>query len=268
MRRLALITSIIILAATPACTQQGEKAGETAEKGEATENEQAKVEEDVDVEAIAALKRMSDYLSSMQSFELQSVGAIDVVTVNDQRVQLDGEVNYKVKRPGIRADLTSDLKTRQYYYDGKNFTIFAPKLKYYATVPAPPTNKEFLSTLYDKFGISLPLEDLFRWNDGDDSDLRELRSGFNVGTATIDGVATDHWAFRQGDFDWEVWIEHGDRPLPRKLSIVDRSDPTRPGYTARLNWTVNPNIPASEFTYTPTQDAMKIQLASLVRDQK
>jgi hypothetical protein len=25
---------------------------------------------------------------------------------------------------------------------------------------------------------------------------------------------TDHWAFRQGDFDWEVWIEQGDRPVP------------------------------------------------------
>ena len=35
--------------------------------------------------------------------------------------------------------------------------------------------------------------------------------------ATIDGVATDHYAFREADVDWEVWIQKGDQPLPRKL---------------------------------------------------
>ena len=220
----------------------------------------------VQPEAVAALKRMSDYLMSLHTFALVSNSALDLVTVNGQRLQIDGVVRYKVARPGIWVDFDTDLKHRQYFYDGKQFTVYAPKLGFYASMPAPPTNREFLKAVYEKTGISLPLEDLFRWNDGDDSDLRELTWGFNVGTARIDGVETDHWAFRQGDYDWEVWIRQGKEPLPLKLVIVDRTDPAMPGYSARLKWTPNPGLTKADFTFVPGADAKRIQLATLADD--
>jgi hypothetical protein len=222
----------------------------------------------VDPDAVAALKRMSDYLNTLKSFELTSNSTIDVVTVNGQRVQLGAQVRYKVMRPGIRVDFDGDLRDRQFFYDGKTFTINAPKLNFYATAPAPPTNREFLKALYDKFGISLPLDDLFRWNDGDNSDIDALTSAFSMGSANINGVATDHWAFRQGVFDWEVWIEQGDRPLPRKLVIVDRTDPALPAYSAQLTWTLNPALAATDFTFVPGKDAMRIPLATLTEATK
>lgn len=221
----------------------------------------------VDPEAVAALRRMSQYLSGIKTFELTSDSSLDVVTNDAQRLQIDAVVHYKVMQPGIWINYESDLKHRQYFYDGKNFTIFAPKMNFYASAPAPATNREFLKAIDDKFGISLPLEDLFRWNDGDDSDIAALTSAFNAGTATLNGVKTDHWAFRQGDFDWEVWIEQGARPLPRKLVIVDRTDPTMPAYIARLNWVVNPTLKQSDFTYVPAKDAMRIQLATLTKEE-
>ena len=220
----------------------------------------------VQPEALAALKRMSDYLTGLRTFELVSNSVLDLVTVNGQRLQIDGVVRYKVARPGIWVDFDTSLKHRQYFYDGKQFTVYAPKLGFYASMPAPPTNREFLKAVYEKTGISLPLEDLFRWNDGDDSDLRELTWGFNVGTARIDGVETDHWAFRQGDYDWEVWIRQGKEPLPLKLVIVDRTDPAMPGYSARLKWTPNPGLTKADFTFVPGADAKRIQLATLADD--
>lgn len=224
--------------------------------------------ETVDPEAVAALKRMSDFLSTLKTFELTANSSLDVVTVDDQRLQMDAVIQYKVMQPGIWINYDSDLKSRQFFYDGKNFTIYSPKLNFYATAPAPPTNREFLMAVYDKFGITLPLEDLFRWNDGDNSDLQALTSGFSVGTAKIDGVRTDHWAFRQGDFDWEVWIEQGDRPLPRKLVIIDRTEPAMPAYTARLNWVPNPPLNASDFTFVPGKEAQRIQLATFTPDEE
>ena len=222
--------------------------------------------ETVDPEAVAALRRMSDYLSALKGFELTANSSLDVITVHDQRLQMDGVIQYKVKRPGIRVDYNSDKKNRQFFYDGTTFTIYSPTLKFYASAPAPATNQEFMKAVYDKFGISLPLEDLFRWSDGDDSDIKALTSGFSVGTATIDGVHTDHWAFRQGDYDWEVWIEQGARPLPRKLVIIDRTDPARPTHIARLNWVLNPQFTASDFTFVPGSDAQRIHLATFTKD--
>jgi hypothetical protein len=103
---------------------------------------------------------------------------------------------------------------------------------------------------------------MFRWADQDNSDIAKLTSAFNVGTATIDGVATDHWAFRSADFDWEIWIERGDRPVPRKYVLIDRTDPTLPAFTARLSWEINPTLDAAAFTFVPKADSIAIQLAT------
>ena len=114
-----------------------------------------------------------------------------------------------------------------------------------------------------KFGISLPLEDLFRWGDGEmETRLKGLQSAYQVGTATIDGIATDHFAFREAGIDWQLWIDQGDKPFPRKLVIVDRKDPARPTFIARLKWTMNPTFAASDFAFDPDADDKKIALAT------
>jgi hypothetical protein len=223
----------------------------------------ADAENPVDPRAIDALKRMSTYLQSLDSFRLTATTALDVVTVSDQKVQLDSVARYQVKKPGIMIDLASDQKCRQFFYDGKQFTMYAPQLKYYATVPAPATNREFLQALHQRTGVELPLEDLFRWASAEQqADIDKLTAAFNVGTATIDGAATDHWAFRSADFDWEVWIQQGDQPLPRKYVLIDRTDPTLPAYSARLAWEVNPTLDPAAFTFVPGPDAIAIQMSN------
>jgi hypothetical protein len=213
--------------------------------------------------AIDAIKEMSTYLMSAKTLAITSQGSLDAVTADGQRIQLDGTTTYKVRRPGFVIDYNSDIKSRRFIYDGKNFTVYSPTLGFYASAPAPGTNREVLDTIYNKFGISLPLEDLFRWGDGSNADrIQALRSAYEVGSATIDGVATDHFAFREADVDWEVWIQKGDQPLPRKFVIVDRTDPSRPTFTARLSWQINPAFTDADFTFVPDANAKQIQLAT------
>ena len=213
--------------------------------------------------AIDALKEMSNYLMSATTLGITSQGSLDVVTNDGQRIQLDGTTTYKVRRPGFVIDYESNIKSRKFIYDGKTFTVYSPKLGYYAQAPAPATNKEVLDTIYNKYGISLPLEDLFRWGDGSNDDrIKALKSAYDVGSATIDGVDTDHYAFREADVDWELWLQKGDQPVPRKLVIVDRTDPARPTFVARLSWQINPTFTDADFTFVPDANAKKIQLAT------
>ena len=213
--------------------------------------------------AIDALREMSNYLMTAKTLAITSKGSMDAVTANGQRIQLDGTTSYKVRRPGFVIDYVSDIKSRRFIYDGKNFTVYSPKLGYYATVPAPGTNREVLDAIYNKFGISLPLEDLFRWGDGSNSArLEALKSAYKVGTTTLDGVETDHFAFREEDVDWEVWIDAGDQPVPRKLVIVDRTDPAHPTFITHLSWTINPTFTDADFAFVPDANAKKIQLAT------
>lgn len=217
----------------------------------------------VDPDALQALNKMTTYLGTLQNFELVTQTTRDLVTEDGQRIQLDGAVDYKVRRPaGFVIEVDSNDRKRTFYYDGKQFTLFAPQLGYYATVAAPATNLQVLDRISDTYGIELPLEDLFRWNDPNNPHREALTSGFHVGPATIDGVQTEQYAFRGPRADWQIWIEKGDRPLPRKLMIVDRSDPAMPAYTARLNWKLNPTFADADFTFKPGPDAKPIKLTA------
>jgi hypothetical protein len=36
----------------------------------------------------------------------------------------------------------------------------------------------------------------------------------HIGQGVIDGVECEHLAFRNGNTDWQIWIEFGARPIP------------------------------------------------------
>jgi hypothetical protein len=216
----------------------------------------------VDPAAVAAIKHMSAYLTSLKAMEIVSESSLDVVTAEGQKVQLDGITTYKARNPGFVINYVSDLKARSFIYDGKNFTVYAPLLGLYATVPAPSTNQEVLDTAYNKFGIALPLEDLIRWTEPNSIHPVNLKSADKLGTATLDGVKTDHYAFRGDQLDWEIWIQQGNQPLPRKIVIVDRTDPALPSFTSRLAWKVDPSLTDADFAFHPGKNDVAIELAT------
>lgn len=220
----------------------------------------------VDPDAVQALERMGAYLATMKAFELQTQTSLDLVSNEGQRLEIDGGAHYKVLRPqGFVIDVSTDMKSRRFYYDGKQLSVVAPKLGYYASTPMTGTNREVVAKMSDQYGIDLPLVDLFSWSEPNGVRAEKLTSAFMVGPATMDGVQTDQYAFRQAEADWQVWIQRGDQPLPRKVVIIDRSDPAYPAYSARLNWTVNPTLTPAAFAFQPAPGAKQIRLNILDR---
>ena len=151
-------------------------------------------------------------------------------------------------------------KDRQFYYDGKTFVMYAPKVGYYTRVDAPPTLNELADTLEDRYALQLPLVDLFRWGTPD-SPLDQLTSAQYIGPATIDGVETDQYAFRQKGVDWQLWIERGDKPVPRKILLTTTDDPSRPQHSVEMAWQLDTREPDSLFTFNPPKAAAQIELA-------
>lgn len=218
----------------------------------------------VDPEAVAALRKMSAYLSTLPAIELTTDTTLDMITNDGQRVEVGGVARYKMRRPnGLAIDVDTDLKKRRFVYDGKTFVISAPELGYYAKVAAPPTIRELLDTAWTRYGVALPLEDLFRWNDPSSAaHVQAFKSAFSMGLAKVGGVDTDQYVFREKDVDWQIWIQRGAQPLPLKVVIVDRSDPAGPAYSARLNWNTSPTLAAEDFQFTPGKDDKLIKLSS------
>jgi hypothetical protein len=221
----------------------------------------------VEPNAVQALKDMSAYLATLPAFELTSDTTLDLVTNDGQRVQVGGTASYKARRPnGLSIEVDSDLKKRRFFYDGKTFTVSAPELGYYAKVAAPPTIRQLLDIAWTRYGIALPLEDLFRWNDPSSAGhVQAFKSAFSMGLARLGGADTDQYVFREDKVDWQIWIQRGDKPLPLKVVIVDRSDPAGPAYTARLTWNTSPSLSDADFAFQPGKDDKLIKLSSTVQ---
>jgi hypothetical protein len=217
----------------------------------------------IDRDALAALDRMGAYLRTLKAFQIRSTTTVDDVLDDGQRIQNDGTVDMLVQRPNrLRVEVTSDSRHRMYFYDGKTFAIWARLVNYYATVPAPPTLAELGERLADRYGIELPLEDLFYWG-SDKSSASGVTAAADIGASQIDGISCEHYAFRQQGLDWQVWIQAGEFPLPRKLVLTTTTDEARPQYSTVMSWNLAPAFNDAAFTFVPPPDAHKIVLADL-----
>jgi len=215
-----------------------------------------------DPEAIKALEKMGDYLKTLKVFQVRTETNRDEVLDDGQSVEFDGVADVIVDRPNrLRADVVSDRQQRQYFYDGKSLSVWARRVNYYATVPAPPTIHELIDTLSSKFDIELPVADLFYWSDRKSTD--HITGAIDVGPSQVGGVTCGHYAFRQQGADWEVWIQRGDYPLPRKVVIKTLTDEARPRFASVLTWNLAPSFNDAAFTFVPPPDAKKITLVEV-----
>jgi hypothetical protein len=261
----AAVFALCLASALSGCgPKQTQSTAETAPASSATPVVNQEAEKPVvEPEAVAALQRMSAYLQTLDGFDLTTNSSLDLVNDHGERLTLGGSAHYKFRRPnGFVIDVKTDYKNRRFYYDGKQFTIYAPDFGFYAQAPAPATVRETLDELSTKYGVTLPLEDLFLWADPANKRVESLTSAFLVGTATVDGADTDHYAFREGEKDWQLWIQQGDKPFPRKLVIIDHTDPANPTFDARLTWKPGAIPTSDQFVFKPAKDDKHIRLAS------
>lgn len=179
-----------------------------------------------------------------------------------QKLQFLDRVRYVVQKPDkLFASLRSDSRQADIYYDGRKMTVFTPPTGYYAEGPISGTLGQVLKNADEKYGIDFPLQDLFRW--GDPTAVAERpKEGFKVGTEQIGKNVTDHYAYRQVGIDFQIWIDQGDKPLPRKLVITTVIDTAQPQYVAYFTWDLAPKVDAKDFTFVPPKGAVKIPLAT------
>jgi hypothetical protein len=223
----------------------------------------------VDPEAERVLHDMSEFLSQQKAFEVEADGSTDVVLENKQKVETNREAHIYVERPNkVRVDRKGDLADAQIFYDGKTVTIYAKSSNAYAQRPAPPTIDATVDELYDKLDMDLGPGDLLSENP-EKTLMEDVVSGKYLGRSVIDDVPTHHLAMRGHEIDWELWVEEGSRPLPRKYVITSKKVEGSPQYAVTMsNWKLVADLPDDTFTFTPPEDARKIDFVDQVKGAK
>lgn len=215
---------------------------------------------EIEPEAMQLLKRTTDYLAGLKQFRATADTTIEAVLQSGQKLQFGNRVVVTVQRPNrMRAERVGELVNQTFYYDGKTLSMNLPDQKYYAIAEAPPTLEAMLDFARDKLDIVAPGSDLIyknafeRFNEG-------LTSAFVVGKGVVDGVRCDHIAFRNPEVDWQIWIQEGDRPLPRKFIVTSKKVPESPQFAVVLSkWDTAPKLTDALFSFTPPKGARRIE---------
>jgi hypothetical protein len=210
-------------------------------------------------EAKDALTRMGEFVKSLQTFSLHQDVVREQVINGDLKVQKTSTADVSVRRP---SDLKSEVhgdddKSHTLFFDGKVLTFYVPDKKYYAQMDAPGTTDQALEAAEARYGIEFPTRDLL-WMSSTGEFTKNLTAAGFVGTSRIGDADTEHYAYRTPDIDYQLWIQPGDKPLPRRLVITSKKMPAQPQYSATLTWDLTPKFDDALFAFRPPEGATKI----------
>jgi hypothetical protein len=217
----------------------------------------------VDPASIQALKDMGAHLLTLTRFQVSTGLTGERVLADGQKLQHTARAELDVARPNrLRAHISSPRSEREIFYDGKTVTLFTPAQKYYSTVEFTDSIGALVIKLEDRYGVEIPLYDLFLWGTPA-APLDKIDSAMNAGQDFIGNDLCNHYAFRQGTFDWQLWITTGDKPLPRKLVITNRADEARPQSVSLIDWNLKPTFKDAVFKFTPPKGSTAVELRPL-----
>ena len=206
------------------------------------------------------LRQMSDFLAAQREFSVRTEGTLDEVLDSGQKVQVQREGDVHLRRPDrLHVDRTGDLARIQVFYDGQRLSLHGERANAYATTPAPATLDATLDMASQRLGLDPPGADLLVSNPYA-ALTEDVRSGSYLGRGMLDGVTVHHLAFRnRAGVDWELWVEDGPRPLPRKYVITSRDMPGAPQSSVSLSdWNLSPQLTPEQFQFTPPRDAVRV----------
>ena len=216
----------------------------------------------IDPHADRILKIMSDVLAAAEQFTVHNEATTDEIFATGQLVALTASIDVAVRRPdAAHAVLHGDLRPMRYWIGGWKLAVVDEKRWTYAVTQVAADLDGAIDDAWSKYGVKIPLVDFISNNPYEDL-TRDVESGVYVGLHGVDGVPCHHLAFTQSDIDWQIWIEDGLLPLPRKLEITYKDEPGAPRYTAMLSdWNLSPDLGDVVFEFTPPDGAEQIEFA-------
>jgi hypothetical protein len=114
----------------------------------------------------------------------------------------------------------------------------------------------------------MPMADLL-CGDTYESLLANVESGTYVGLHSVGDVPCHHLLMRQENIDWQIWIDAGKVPMPRKLVITFKRNPGQPQYVATMDdWNLSPAISQETFKFTPPAGAKVVSMDELISHER
>ena len=215
-------------------------------------------------DAQVILKAMSDYVSRARDLSVTYDADVEVVTPSVEKIQFSASGSVTMSRPNkFRMTRTGGYADVELVSDGSTVTVLDRDGNRFAQISAAATFDEVVDRLRTEASVELSGADLLLSKPYDALMAGVLESK-HVGRGVVEGVECEHLAFRNMDTDWQIWIEVGDRPVPRKYVITSKAVGAAPQYTLRLrDWKTEINPASDAFVFKPPEGSHGVAITVL-----
>jgi hypothetical protein len=213
----------------------------------------------IDSQADGILKSMSSYLATTRAFSMNAEVALEVVMRDGQKLQLMSSETLVIQRPSkFRIHVKGMVADADFVFDGKVLTLYGRKPNVYVQRAVAGTIDDAIRAFESETGLSASGADLL-FADPYAVLSEGVLSGAYLGTAYVDGIECHHLAFREDQFDWQLWVQAGDKPLPMRYVITSTWQTAAPQLEVSLrDWNTSPQIDDKQFTFSVPEGARKL----------
>ncbi len=223
----------------------------------------------IDPQADKVLRQMGQYLRGLNHFIIKAQTSYESILDSGQKLTYLNQISIYLKRPnGLYVHRKGMIRDQDIYYDGKTLTLYGRNKRLYATAPVPPTIDEMLDYAVDVLHLTAPGSDLL-YSDVYKGLMSDALAGMYVGKNMVNGVMCHHLAYRGSEVDWQLWVEAGNRPVPRKYIITSKWITGAPEFSVTI-FEFDPKTPIadSRFIFSPQKDAKKVPFLTPEQLQK
>jgi hypothetical protein len=215
-------------------------------------------------DAAAILKKMTDYVTRQDHISAAYDTDIEIITPELQKIQFASSSQLSLERPGkLRVSRTGGYANVDLIFDGKTISILATDRNVFAQFDATGSIDDLVDKLRSELAIEAPGADLLLSGAYDEM-MKGVLDAKHIGRGVIAGIECEHLAFRNADTDWQIWIEVGPKPIPRKYVITSKAVTGAPQYTLRIrDWQTDTPPAPDAFVFKAPADAKKLDVKEM-----
>ncbi len=229
-------------------------------------------EPSIDPKADKLLRRMSEYLAKQSSFHVSTHSTIKIES-DAVKQSIESMYDVVVVRPNrLVMRLKKGEMGVNVVCDGKKLYVHSPSMNKYTVYDAPAdlnalaTESEgmMMAGWESMFLASMIADDPYKLA------MEGVTSGKYVGKEEVNGESCHYMKYEQQFFDWDIWIQDGDKPLPmrirpdiaKQMNLMEGRDDAEK-MTLRYvidfkEWSTDVRLEEGLFAFDPPEGAEKV----------
>lgn len=218
-------------------------------------------EKNIDSTAVFILDKMSNVISNLNAVTFEVFNSNDKLDASKNIVKQYSTSVVSFSGPDKLLSRTEGgVKGKMgFWYDGSYMTYYNYDENNYVTLEAPPTTIEMISQMHDNYNFRFPAADFF-YPDFTDDMIENFDSIQFLGKTTIDNEECYHIMAINKDLNVQIWVSNKTYLLPKHFVIVYKNKGNLQYESTFSNWSLNPDIPDTVFSFLTPPTAKLISI--------